>query len=310
MFYYRAEFEINVFYNPRKQCTSYDTEYFGSRIDYHFDRYTFYTSKLGPVQVTRNAASCPTNNRRRLLQANNETSYALQPSVPLTAKNTEMASQALAAGNDQHQRKLWGNYNPWWAGLGPCRHCGDDNRDGGRRLNGITPITLTVGTDDYPSEMSLEIQTLDGESVYTHSTFNYARARKPLTVYVTAGQTYKLIMTDSYGDGWCCRYGGGDVYLYEGLAGSGTAFAQFQTEFRLSDTRTFTVPVASTATARSSLEDSSASFMQLASSVSAYVSYFIQKEFQYDSSSCLYKTYPQVTVSLTPATETTSLVCL
>lgn len=313
-FYYRAEFQLRLAYAPRKMCSSAETAFFGSRIDYHFDQYSFYTAKLGPVYVVRSAPSCPTNDRRRLVGGTNETSSAFsEPPVSLTVNTTDMATRELTDGTDQNQRKLWySGYYPWWVGIGPCRYCNPDNRDGGRRrLDGITPISLTVGTDRYPSEMSLEIQKLDGTVVFEHSHFGYAQARKLLKVYVTAGQTYKLVMKDTYGDGWCCGYGGGEVYVYEGLTGSGTPFAQFGTVFGKVSEQQFTVPISPTG--RSAFiggEDSEASFMELGGAVSDYVSYYMQQEFQHDRNSCLYRTYPEVMVSLTPATETTSLVCM
>eukprot|EP00545_Synedropsis_sp_CCMP1620_P012661 CAMPEP_0119014570 /NCGR_PEP_ID=MMETSP1176-20130426/9976_1 /TAXON_ID=265551 /ORGANISM="Synedropsis recta cf, Strain CCMP1620" /LENGTH=160 /DNA_ID=CAMNT_0006967773 /DNA_START=216 /DNA_END=695 /DNA_ORIENTATION=- len=155
-------------------------------------------------------------------------------------------------------------------------------------------------TDEYPREMEFLITTLENEIVYSYANFDKddEEMRKSFFLYLSAGQEYKLKMKDSYGDGWCCRNGGGDIRIHQGYDDSGAQIGSWGTDFDTKKVVKFTVPYS--LTGRNYGVDGVESFMQLSSAVSKYESYYIQQEFHNDDDSCLHDKFPEVTVTLTP----------
>jgi len=280
-FFYDAEFELTSYYAlDSGGCSSSERAYLIERMYHHFNEYSFYTKQLGAIEVTPCQS---TAGRRQLLAAGNET----------TNRNLSEA--------DGKHRNLMYRYRIVTSHSGKCSDCGPDNSDNRRNLvAGIEPITVTVKTDEYPEEMELQITTLDNEIVYSHSNFGYEHARKTLFLYLAAGQEYKVKMRDSYGDGWCCEYGGGNVRMYAGYDESGKQIGSWHSDFETEKIVRFTVPYS--LTGRSYGIDAGVdSFMQLSDDISRYESYYIQQEFHNDRNSCLHHKFPEVTVTLTPA---------
>jgi len=76
-------------------------------------------------------------------------------------------------------------------------------------------VTVSVTTDNYPSETSWSITSVDDPNNDLMSGSNYADpgATYSETEYLTCGKTYKFTINDTYGDGNCCSYGEGNFIV-------------------------------------------------------------------------------------------------
>lgn len=84
-----------------------------------------------------------------------------------------------------------------------------------------TEITVAVTLDRYPSEVSWFIQKVStSEVVFRVSPGAYESARTESlvteTLAVDSGETYLFVIEDTAGDGLCCGFGRGNVYIYLG----------------------------------------------------------------------------------------------
>jgi len=277
-FFYDVKFELDAAYGIGfGGCSSSEIDHLDERMHHYFNEFSFHTDLLGPVEVT----PCQSTGRRQL------------------ATSDETTFGNLSEADEEH-RKLWG-YRYVSSHSGKCTDCCGDSTDGRRRLAGIEPITVSVRTDEYPKEMEFQILTLDNEIIYSFSDFgkNDDEIRKSFFLYLSAGQEYKFKMKDEYGDGWCCKYGGGEMRIHQGYDDTGTQIGSWTTHFENTRIIYFTVPYS--LTGRSYGIDAGVdSFMQLSDDISRYESYYIQQEFHTDRDSCLYEKFPEITVTLTP----------
>lgn len=76
-------------------------------------------------------------------------------------------------------------------------------------------FVVKIKTDLYPSESTWAIQSLRGETLYS-GTPTIPDATNTFTVQLTIGETYTLLLTDNFGDGFCCDFGSGDAAIYFG----------------------------------------------------------------------------------------------
>ncbi len=97
-----------------------------------------------------------------------------------------------------------------------------------------TNVTLTLLTDDYPTETSWNIKrNSTGATVASGGT--YASTQKRVTITSTSclvAACYTFTINDSYGDGICCAYGNGSYTLKDGsgtVLGSGSTFTSSAT---------------------------------------------------------------------------------
>jgi len=276
-FFYDVKFELDAAYGIGfGGCSSSEIDHLDERMHHYFNEFSFHTDLLGPVEVT----PCQSTGRRQL------------------ATSDETTFGNLSEADEEH-RNLMYHYKIARSHSGRCKNCWGDNGDGRRLSPGIEPITISVHTDDYPDEMKLLVTETHGDVLYAFSKFDRKDKRENLMVYLAAGEEYKLKMRDSDDDGWCCRYGGGSLRVYEGYDDSGREIDRWSTDFRDSKVVRFTVPYGITNRYRGA-DPNVESFMQLSDELSKYVTYHIQKEVDDDRDSCLHDESPEVTVTLTP----------
>merc|ERR1712176_127003 len=76
-------------------------------------------------------------------------------------------------------------------------------------------VKVSVTTDNYPSETSWSITSVDdpGNDLMSGSNYADAGAIYSETAHLTCGKTYKFTINDAYGDGICCSYGEGNYIV-------------------------------------------------------------------------------------------------
>ena len=75
---------------------------------------------------------------------------------------------------------------------------------------GCTDVTVTINTDQYPSETTWSITDGGGTTVASGGPYSTANGTESATVCLDAsGCNYTFTINDSYGDGICCGYGNG-----------------------------------------------------------------------------------------------------
>mmetsp|Transcript_22043 Transcript_22043/g.47836 ORF Transcript_22043/g.47836 Transcript_22043/m.47836 type:complete len:898 (+) Transcript_22043:98-2791(+) len=89
-----------------------------------------------------------------------------------------------------------------------------------QNAGGLQTVTLKLKLDMMSVETGFVIQTLDKKKVVAQRTPGYYKSEKSNIVRermdLPGGQCYKLILLDSFGDGFCCDMGGGSGMLYLG----------------------------------------------------------------------------------------------
>ena len=91
---------------------------------------------------------------------------------------------------------------------------------------GENPLTVTVNTDNYPSETSWELRTCSGALALSGSGYTSAGSTYSTSECVPDTSSYNFVIMDSWGDGICCSYGLGSytVELGGAIVASGGAF--------------------------------------------------------------------------------------
>ncbi|MBI9068416.1 MAG: endonuclease [Salinivirgaceae bacterium] len=76
----------------------------------------------------------------------------------------------------------------------------------------VSDVTLTLVTDNYPSETTWDLKNTSGQTVYSGS--GYSNANSTYTqVFSMVDGDYIFTIYDAYGDGICCSYGNGSYTL-------------------------------------------------------------------------------------------------
>ena len=95
------------------------------------------------------------------------------------------------------------------------------------------PLTITITTDNYPTETSWSLLDQSGNIVQSISAGNLTQTDTTYTwdVCIDPLECYDFIIYDTYGDGICCAYGNGSYSLsYQGtVIATGGTFASFYT---------------------------------------------------------------------------------
>lgn len=224
--YYKANFNLQTTYSPSRSCSATEWGDIGRLMDFHFDRFVANNQVLGPIDMKPSGASCPAR-RRRLDGENDDTpvSAGRGQLIRDSQNQTSLVPFADELQADQDSRDLRFRMSGYlWTGAGSCRFCGKDAADKRQRRLGpnISPVTIVVTTDSYPSEISYTIKQADGATVFTSPPFAYSHQKYTQTVYLNSDQWYKFVAADSYGDGWCCTHGNGGAQIYEGTTTTNT----------------------------------------------------------------------------------------
>ncbi len=99
-----------------------------------------------------------------------------------------------------------------------------------------TQINITLNTDNYANETSWYL--LDNNNIIIDSSENLLNNQYYIYNYCLIDNCYKLVVTDSEGDGFCCNYGQGNIKVNKIL--NNTELAQL-THFNYIDTIHFCV---------------------------------------------------------------------
>lgn len=115
--------------------------------------------------------------------------------------------------------------------------CDGGGDDGGDDTCTDNEVTVTVTTDNYPSETSWTIKDSDGTTVASGGSYSSQGTAYNTTACLPDG-CYTFTINDSYGDGLCCSYGNGSYSVTgpDGSVASGGSFSSSEsTEFCLGD---------------------------------------------------------------------------
>ena len=100
-------------------------------------------------------------------------------------------------------------------------------------------IVVELKTDNYPQEISWAITNSVGIAVYRSGSYSNQNFESTETVPgLCAGLEYSFVISDSFGDGICCKYGAG---TFVGKYGDLELFSGG--EFEYEDTKPFMIPV-------------------------------------------------------------------
>ncbi|MCX6271129.1 MAG: T9SS type A sorting domain-containing protein [Bacteroidetes bacterium] len=71
------------------------------------------------------------------------------------------------------------------------------------------PVTVEIKTDNYPKETTWKIVNSQGQEMAHGGPYPLANTVTTQTLNFNASDCYEFIVTDQYGDGFCCRHGNG-----------------------------------------------------------------------------------------------------
>ncbi|HAP63435.1 MAG TPA: hypothetical protein DCR93_29380, partial [Cytophagales bacterium] len=86
---------------------------------------------------------------------------------------------------------------------------------GGGGGSSSADITVTIRTDNYPSETTWQIRNRSGQTVGGGGPYSTANSTFNKT-YTLATGSYTFVINDEYGDGICCSYGNGSYTVKNG----------------------------------------------------------------------------------------------
>ncbi|MEC7646270.1 MAG: hypothetical protein VX689_02155, partial [Bacteroidota bacterium] len=91
-----------------------------------------------------------------------------------------------------------------------------------------TDVTVTITTDQYPSETTWDITTSTGQTVASGGPYSSGNAQQtPVTTTLNTNECYFFNIYDAYGDGICCQYGNGSFTVTDGAGTTISSGGQF-----------------------------------------------------------------------------------
>ena len=289
-FYLAATVDVQTFYPS--YCQEWEINEMTIFLTNHFDSYPAYDDGYGAIDVVPTTGEVCPHSERRLSELHPEQTEA-----------DDILHNEAETRSELHRKLRITGFVFKLAST--CKLCNLDNADARRRLATTSPVTIRIRTDAYPEEFSYKVEDAYGETIYTSTTFNSPQTEYSQTLYLEPSTAYKIVMTDTYGDGICCFHGPGYLRVFVDETGTEMDLAYNDGNFGTVTSLWFTTPVAVVTSAAA--VPSSVLIPKLEVKYSDYLSYFLQQSYQYNRFRCMYGKFPSVGVGFVEVSKTEAL---
>jgi lysophospholipase L1-like esterase len=127
--------------------------------------------------------------------------------------------------------------------------------DSGSGSDSVVEYRVDVTYDDYPWETRWLLKQVSTGTIlvdYNFDEVNTEGFSLSVSVDLIPGEQYRLVVRDSFGDGFCCDYGEGSIAVYATVNGVTEVLASSDGSFGARENKSFTVPDYSSSSSSSS----------------------------------------------------------